>query len=585
MSDTMFYQQTVNRCLPTFRRIKQYTNLTSQPGDDRRLTAARFAPITKQSGSGSSGVYHLLTSSWTGNVKLWSVPSCTEIGVYRIPNPRFCYCVGWHKHSFNPQTIGIADDSSQKSLSSSLFASGYADGRIALFSANRSTPVVAFSGHGDRVGSVVFHPVMPGLLFSCGYDFLWKMWDVNYLTSASSSAAAETQSGSGSSASASVQPLQSSAPSLLLGQEGHTKGVHSLALHPDGSLMATGGLDSHVFLWDLRTGRRIHSFAGHVGPIYSLDFSGCSQGDYGSLSSSFSVTSSSSSSASQTKTQPAPSTSSSGASDGVYLASSSGDNSFRIWDLRMRAAVQHVLAHSSPITNIKFDPCNCDYVMTSSMDGTAKIWNTLNYSCIKTLRTHEGNGVLGMDVTEDGRFIATSCDDRTWKLWGHRSEAFSSSFLDAASSIVFGREIGKEEEEEEDEAEAEAEARIGSRSKLHKKASESNGMDEAIKDIHGVEDELKEDEGIMSKEEKRKRNLIIKRLKMEDERDREDELLKGLESERDGDSDSDEDEEEEDNEDNNYDKDDGKEDEDGNEEKFFKQLTDKELDDLIGEDF
>lgn len=67
-------------------------------------------------------------------------------------------------------------------------------------------------------------------------------------------------------------------------------------LHTDGSILATGcdlwliihciininiiycyyiyyrGLDSHIFLWDLRSGKRIAVFSGHVSGIYSLSF-------------------------------------------------------------------------------------------------------------------------------------------------------------------------------------------------------------------------------------------------------------------------------------------------------------------------
>jgi hypothetical protein len=45
-----------------------------------------------------------------------------------------------------------------------------------------------------------------------------------------------------------------------------------LAFSPDGRLLAGGGEDRRVHLWDLRTGKKIGALAGHEGPIQSLAF-------------------------------------------------------------------------------------------------------------------------------------------------------------------------------------------------------------------------------------------------------------------------------------------------------------------------
>jgi U4/U6 small nuclear ribonucleoprotein PRP4 len=52
-----------------FTYLKSFSNLGSQIGDTRPLSSLRFSPDSSL----------LLTSSWTGTAKLWSVPACKEI--------------------------------------------------------------------------------------------------------------------------------------------------------------------------------------------------------------------------------------------------------------------------------------------------------------------------------------------------------------------------------------------------------------------------------------------------------------------------------------------------------------------------
>ncbi len=53
----------------------------------------------------------------------------------------------------------------------------------------------------------------------------------------------------------------------------HTDQVVSIALTPDGSLLASGGQDGTLLLWDLRARRPLRAFRGHTGQIHALAFS------------------------------------------------------------------------------------------------------------------------------------------------------------------------------------------------------------------------------------------------------------------------------------------------------------------------
>ena len=57
--------------------------------------------------------------------------------------------------------------------------------------------------------------------------------------------------------------------------------------------------------------------------------------------------------------------------------------------------------------------CNCKPLIQLC---TFQVWGVPTFVPLKTLAGHEGK-VMGLDVSGDGEYIATSSFDRTFKLW------------------------------------------------------------------------------------------------------------------------------------------------------------------------
>jgi WD40 repeat protein len=54
---------------------------------------------------------------------------------------------------------------------------------------------------------------------------------------------------------------------------GHMMGVYAIAFSPDGNILASGGDDKKIRLWDLSTGQTGRQLIGHSSRIRSLTFS------------------------------------------------------------------------------------------------------------------------------------------------------------------------------------------------------------------------------------------------------------------------------------------------------------------------
>jgi len=156
----------------------------------------------------------------------------------------------------------------------------------------------------------------------------------------------------------------------------HTRALYAIGFHPDGSLVASAGLDAVVRLWDVRTGRAVQAFQGHVKQVLGLDFHPL----------------------------------------GTTLASGSDDHTVRLWDLRKKKALYTLPAHSSLISHVRYEPGAGSFLLSTSYDNLIKLWSTRDYALLQTMEGHEGRVMCG-DIADDGIHFASAAMDRTWKLW------------------------------------------------------------------------------------------------------------------------------------------------------------------------
>jgi U4/U6 small nuclear ribonucleoprotein PRP4 len=305
------------------KRIQSLAPQCSQVGDTRPVSHCCFNEESTR----------LLTSSWAGLCKLWSMPNGTLEQTLR-------------GHTCNVNGVAFRPGVKMDNTTEVAMASGSADGMVKLWAYGNEESIADITGHcPNRVARLAFHPSGRFLGTAC-YDASWRLWDLEQKTE-------------------------------ILHQEGHAKSVHCIAFQIDGSVCITGGLDAFGRVWDLRTGRCIMFLEGHLGAIYGVDFSpngfhiitgsgdnSCKIWDLRRRQSVYTIPAHTNL-VSDVKYQK---------NGGHFLVTASYDNTVKVWSNKTWQPLKTLTGHDSKIMSVDISE-NSQYIATTSYDRTFKIWS------------------------------------------------------------------------------------------------------------------------------------------------------------------------------------------------------------------
>jgi WD40 repeat protein/serine/threonine protein kinase len=146
------------------------------------------------------------------------------------------------------------------------------------------------------------------------------------------------------------------------------------AFHPKGRLLAFGGGDGPIRLWDPAKGETVAVLSGHDGTAGDVAF------------------------------RP----------DGLQLASGGVDRTVRLWDVQTREPVAVLRGHTDTVFRVAYS-ADGRLLASASGDQTVRLWDAATGEALAVLP--HGNAVYGIAFSPNGTRLAAACANNAIRLW------------------------------------------------------------------------------------------------------------------------------------------------------------------------
>jgi periodic tryptophan protein 2 len=163
----------------------------------------------------------------------------------------------------------------------------------------------------------------------------------------------------------------------IIKQKGHAYGMKCMVYSPDGIIVATGGEDGSIKMWNSTTGFCYCTFKSHTAPITSVCFANSSVVISSSLDGTVRAHDLHRYRNFKTYTSPTPTQFTSLAVDPageIITAGSMEPFHVYVWNLQTGKLLDILTGHTGPVSELSFHPIR-GTLASASWDGTVKIWD------------------------------------------------------------------------------------------------------------------------------------------------------------------------------------------------------------------
>jgi WD40 repeat protein len=216
-------------------------------------------------------------------------------------------------------------------------------------------------------------------------------------------------------------PINRESKTIVRTLDRHSSWLESVAITKDGHWAVSASADHTLKVWDLVTGREVHTLRGHehivTNVAITLDGSSAVSS---SDDNTFKVWDLATGQIVRTVKRAAESS----ILNDVDGFSVTEDGRWavvgvligiQVWDLKQGQVIRSLMGHRKTVTSVTVTP-DGHWTASASWDKTIKIWDLITGQLVNTLEGHKGN-VTCVSITADGHKLVSSSYDKTVKVW------------------------------------------------------------------------------------------------------------------------------------------------------------------------
>jgi WD40 repeat protein/transcriptional regulator with XRE-family HTH domain len=317
----------------------------------------------------------LVVGTSTGQILLWRVADRTPLWAVQ-------------GHTGGTWSVALSTDGH-------VLASGGADGTVRVWEAGTGGLAATLPGHTGAIWGVALSA--DGHLVASGAtDGTVRLWEAAPTSGEQTGESVERAPLFGHAGAA---PPRAWRPMATL--PGHADKIWGVALSADGQLLASGGTDGTVRLWDTapahgeqtienaerprqfghaatappREWRPVATLEGHTGGVWSVKLS----------------------------------------ADGRLVGSGGMDGTVRVWETSTGRPLISLRGHSAGVRGVALDAAG-RLVASGGGEGTVRLWETSTGRPLAILQGHTG-GVFGLALSADGELVTTGGGEGTVRVW------------------------------------------------------------------------------------------------------------------------------------------------------------------------